>query len=365
MLSYLCGLEHANKDFTESDSYGKNTFTTAFPVALSCYVDSKGLEQNYIRACVRPSGHPDTEHVMAPLDELIGIDPSYAYYGFEDSFEGYDAYAVNQANRSDIVVKDFRNGSEVSALEVKLVAVPTSGTANKPRNEQLCELVVRPPSIEQLCFSVAASYGQARRQEIGNIIVDALGNPIDYDWSNEDFMLKRREAVLDAAFELIRCGIDEQKPFVLMGEWRTVGQEPELDDDCFDCFYWSNLAFLQLFTNVMENSIERGVRTIGRPDRALIWFIKSMFDYSAQGRVTFERTHSLITYGGQTDKAGSFTSNNIRRFVLSDNFVYPRIKKDERKSIIDDKGAAMLKPERRLDAVLISEGMKELLRRFE
>lgn len=364
MSSYLCGLEHSNKDFSEADSYGKNTFTTAFPVALSCYIDKKGLPQNYILACLSSTGKPGITQALRPLHELIGIDPALAYFGFEDSFEGYNSYAVNQANRSDIVVKNYQTGDEVSALEVKLVAVPTSGTASKPRGEQLCELVVRPPSIEQLCFSVAASFGQARRQEIGDIIVNALEDPIDYDWSNERFMLGRRQAVLDAAHEIIRRGIDSQQAFALMGEWRTLGQEPELDDDCFDCFYWSNLAFLQLFTRVMESAIERNTQSIGRPDRALIWFVKSMFDYSAQGRVTFERTHSLITYGGQTDKAGSFTNNNIRPFVVSDNFVCPRIKKDERQEIISDQGAAMLKPERRLDAVLISEGMKELLRKF-
>ena len=126
----------------------------------------------------------------------------------------------------------------MSAFEVKLVAVPTSGTARMPRDEQCCELVVRPPSIEQLCFSFAASFGPLRRQEVGEVIVAELGSPIDYEWSNEDFMKRHRSNVLAASNELIRRCIPKQKPLVLIGEWRTQGQEPVLDNECYDVFFF-------------------------------------------------------------------------------------------------------------------------------
>ena len=244
---------------------------------------------------------------------------------------------------------------------MKLVAVPTSGTARMPRDEQCCELVVRPPSIEQLCFSFAASFGPLRRQEVGEVIVAELGSPIDYEWSNEDFMKRHRSNVLAASNELIRRCIPKQKPLVLIGEWRTQGQEPVLDNECYDVFFFSNAAFLQLFTSAMKREIATSTSSIGRPARALIWFIKSMFDYSAQGRVTFERTHSLVTFGGQTDKAGSFTSGGIRPFIKSKHFIHPRISVNETNEILLPEGAALLKPERRLDAVLIHRSMEELL----
>lgn len=352
-MSYMYGLDHSNKDFEKADSFGKNTFTTAFPIALANYIDEeKRLPMNYIVVEIDGDGRPKTLQKLESLAKLIGIDPRSAYYAFEDSFSGYDAYAVDRANRSDIVIKDYNTGKEVSAFEVKLVVVPTSGTASKSREEQLCELVVRPPSIEQLCFSVAASFGRAERITISDIIVEALGNPIDYEWDNEAYMLAHRQQILDAADELTRQGIDRQAPFVLMGEWRTVGQEAEFDPAGFDVFFWSNLAFLQLFSNVMRNAIVRHTGYIGRPERALIWFVKSMFDYAAQGSVMFNRTHSLITFGGQTDKAGSFTNDNIAKFVLSDNFIYPRVPAEDHGRIISAKGVRFLRPERRLDAVL-------------
>lgn len=351
-MSYMYGLEHSNKDFEQAASFGKNTFTTAFPVALMNYMHSeKHLLMNYIVAEMA-GRQPMTKQVLAPLPELIGIDPKDAFYSFEDSFAGYDQYAVTEANRSDIVIKNRRSGNEVSAFEVKLVVVPTSGTANRPREEQLCELVVRPPSIEQLCFSVAASYGKSERLTISDIIVKHLGNPIDYDWNNEAYMLRRRQKVLNTACELTAAAIDKQKPFAIMGEWRTNGQEAEFDSEGFDMFFWSNLGFLQLFINIMRNAIARGTTVIGRPERALIWFVKSMFDYAAQGTVKFERTHSLITFGGQTDKAGSFTNENIGKFVLCHNFVHPRVPADEHSNIITREGITYLRPERRLDAVL-------------
>ena len=361
-MTYLYGLEHSNKDFKNKSAFGKNTFTTAFPVALANYLArEKNMPMNYIMAVIDENGMPSTRQVPIPLEDIIGCDLYDAEYCFEDSFEQYNQYAVNEANRSDIVVKDRTTGAEVSAFEVKLVAVPTSSTARMPREDQCCELVVRPPSIEQLCFSFAASFGPSRRQEIGDVIVTTLGNPIDYDWPSEDYMKKHRSNVLAASNELIRRCTDTQKPLVLIGEWRTQGQEPELDDECYDAFFFSNAAFLQLFTSAMAREIAADASSIGRPARALIWFVKSMFDYSAQGRVTFERTHSLVTFGGQTDKAGSFTSSGIRPFIKSNSFVHPRIAANETNEILLPEGAALLKPERRLDAVLIHRSMEDLL----
>lgn len=158
-MTYLYGLEHSNKDFKNKSAFGKNTFTTAFPVALANYLArEKNMPMNYIMAVIDENGMPSTRQVPIPLEDIIGCDLYDAEYCFEDSFEQYNQYAVNEANRSDIVVKDRTTGAEVSAFEVKLVAVPTSSTARMPREDQCCELVVRPPSIEQLCFSFAASF---------------------------------------------------------------------------------------------------------------------------------------------------------------------------------------------------------------
>ena len=39
---------NSNKDFYNSDSWGKNQFNCAFPVALSCYAHSEKIEMIYL-----------------------------------------------------------------------------------------------------------------------------------------------------------------------------------------------------------------------------------------------------------------------------------------------------------------------------
>ncbi len=350
--TFLYGLEHASHDFTREHSFGKNIFTNAFPVSLAMYMSQElRLEPNYIRATLA-DGMPNIEHLTIPLSKIIGMPVEDAYWAFEDSFEGYAALATGTANRSDLVVRSRITNAETRAFEVKLVAAPTSGTASKEREQQSCEIVVRPPTIEQMCFSIAASYGKARRHDIGDLIADRLVHPMDFEWSNERYMIDKLPQVVEAAEDIIREGIDLQTPFVMNALWRTVGKSTVFDDECFDVFFWSDMAFLQLFTQATRRAIGAESAEIGRPARSVVWLVKSLFDYSAQGKVTFERTHSDITYGGQTDKAGAFSGNSVMSLIGCQNFYHPRVHKDEYKKIISPEGIELLSPERRLDGFI-------------
>lgn len=350
--SFLYGLGNSNHDFTAERSFGKNIFTNAFPVALAAYIDGKGLGQNYVSAAVGADGSVGVKHGVAPLSDLIGVEAGDAFWAFEDSFSGYNSLSTGTANRSDLVVKDLSTGRELSAFEVKLVAAPTSGTANRLREQQSCEIVVRPPTIEQMCFSVASSYGLGRRHDIGDMIASKLGNPMDYQWSNEAYMLERLPLVVAAAEEIIREGIGAQTPFVLNALWRTQGKSTVFDPECFDVFFWSDLAFLQLFTRAAHRAIATGKTCIGRPERSVVWFVKSLFDYAVQSAVTFEKTHGQITYGGQTDKAGAFSGSAVMDLLRCNHFDHPRIAAEEYESIISPEGIALLSPERRLDGFI-------------
>ena len=94
-MTYLYGLTHSNKDFESGDAFGKNTFTTAFPIALANYLAcEKNLPMNYIVADLGEGDAPTTKHKLTPLKDIIGCDPYDAEYHFEDSFEQYSQYAV-------------------------------------------------------------------------------------------------------------------------------------------------------------------------------------------------------------------------------------------------------------------------------
>lgn len=353
--TYMYGLQDSNHDFTKERSFGKNIFTNAFPVALAIYMDQElGLAPNYIFAN-SVNDEPAVLHTTKPLEEIIGTAPTHAFWSFEDSFSGYDYYATGTANRSDLVVKSKTTGKELSAFEVKLVAAPTSGTAKRAREQQSCEIVVRPPTIEQMCFSIASSYGARRRYEIGDVIAETLQHPMDYQWGNEMYMIEKLPLVIEAADKIILNGLEVQTPFVLNALWRTNGKNAVFDRECFDVFFWSDLAFMQLFTRAAKRAVLGDSTEIGRPARSVIWLVKSLFDYAAQGKVTFDITHSLITYGGQSDKAGAFSGNSVLEIIGCDNFVHPRVADDVYTKIISKEGIEMLSPERRLDGFIKSD----------
>ena len=97
--TYLYGLEHASYDFTTEEAFGKNIFTNAFPVALCNYMAIEhGYDFTVISAYVRNS-KPATKHNRMKLSEIMRVAPENAYWAFEDSFAGYNAFATNAANR--------------------------------------------------------------------------------------------------------------------------------------------------------------------------------------------------------------------------------------------------------------------------
>lgn len=353
--SYLYGLEHATHNFSEERSFGKNIFTNALPISLAMYLsDEMELEPGWVKA-INSDNRLGIEHQTKPLSEIIGVAPEDAYWCFEEGFDGYNRYATGQVNNSDIVVKNRHTGKETSAFEVKLTVVPTSNTAHKAREEQSCEIVIRPPSIEQLCFSIAAGYGPNRRHDIGDIIAKHLRFPMDYEWTNESYMLDRLQFIVEAAEDIALSNIDNQRPFMLDAIWRTIGKSPALDEEAFDVFFWSDLAFLQFFTKSTKTQIKNHEGRIGRPARSTIWLIKALWDYATQGKVTFERAHSAITFGGQTDKAGAFTGAVSLEMVKCPRFVHPRIGREKYLDIVKPEGIRFLSPERRLDGVLVSQ----------
>jgi len=362
METFLYGLESSNHDFTQPKSFGKNIFTNAFPLSLAQYLaKERKLKIPLIEAFRTEDNKLDTRHVLVDWSDIIGTDPDRAYFEFEQVYSGYAGYTDTPANKSDVVISD-KNSTEkghLRPLEIKLVVVPTSSTANKSLEEQSCEIVVRPPTIQQLAFSIAHSYGEEQRVKLQNIISKALKNPSYYPWNDQTLMIKNMPSTLNAAEMISTEGIEIQTPIVLTAIWRTQGQKPFLEENAFDVFVWTDMAFLQLFIGTTRSEFytpsgtakTKLTKNISRPSRALVWLVKSLWDYSAQNTFNFEDIHSKITYGVQSDKAASFTSNAFER-LKSEEFFKPRVRRDELKNILKPEGARYLNPERRLDAVI-------------
>lgn len=369
---FLYGLDHASHDFSEASSLGKNIFTNAFPLSLAQYLATKRkLPIPMIKATLDSADRLSTEHVMTAWSEIIGTEPDRASFEFEGVYSGYSNYTHTNANKSDAVVIERGTGKHLRPLEIKLVVVPTSSTAKRDRKDQSCEIVVRPPTVEQLAFSIAHSYGQARRMELMELIVSELGQPNDYKWADERFMIGALPHILRAAENIVRGGLDVQTPLVLTAIWRSEGQKPVLDEHAFDVFVWTDLAFLQLFIDQLRREYykadgspkTKAPKQISRPSRALIWLVRSLFDYTVQNTLNFGSVHSQITYGAQSDKAGSFSGTASLKHLASPEFFKPRVTRTELSEVLSPSSTQHLLPERRLDAAIAIQHLAEELSR--
>ena len=343
---FLFGLGNASHDFSDTASLGKNIFTNAFPIAVAQYLSiERNLPIPLIKA--RYEGNSiSTYQEMVSWEHIIGTNPRSATFLFEEVYNGFKIYTDKLPNKSDIVVSD-ESGQHRRPFEVKLVVVPNSNTASRPHEEQSCEIVVRPPTIEQLAFSIANSYGSSRRALLLDIISDALRTPMDYQWANESWMRNKIPRVAEAANEIGIRGIELQTPFVINAIWRTQGQRPILHTNAFDVFVWTDMAFLQLFTD--NSSSTSKSRKITRAERSLVWLISALFDYAAQRTLNFSKHHSNITYGAQTDKAASYAGDTPLKHLKSNEFFHPRVSKLELEKIMTRDALEYLMPERRLD----------------
>lgn len=354
------GLEYSNR--RDLDDYmTKNNFTTEAPLIFALYMDGKMRRGPvYIQACQDdsvPSGI-STYQQEVPLSQIIGVEPKNAYYAFETSFDGYDKYAIKEANRSDLVVINRFTKEHVSAFEIKLCVIPNSGTATRPHDEQSCEIVVRPPSIEQLAFSIADTYSDGGRQELQELIVNELGGNVQgYKWDDQEFMYNHLDNIRSAVSAISKAKLGQQRPFAMTGIWRTKGQSGEFENNAFDTFVWSNFAFLQLLgyqdTGVGRAKDLHRKNEITRPERSMIWLIKALLDYTLQRKVDFDKTHREITFHAQTDKAGAFSGDAPYHFMKGDRFVKPLITTSSIVEMITDDCISKMKPERRLDATLL------------
>lgn len=360
-MTYLYGLEHASKNFTTQKSFGKNTFTNAFPLSLTQYMAiEKGLDIPVIRAVMGADGHTATEHVKTGWADIIHTDPRNAYFDFETGFEPYEELTTaDKPNPSDVVIRDNTTREPLHSLELKLVVVPTSSTAHQPREKQVCEIVFRPATVEQVAFSIAYGYTSTRRYEMQKIIRENLGLPNEYEWNSPAYMIKRIPAVVRAAEAIAEAGLALQRPLIMVAIWRSQGQNPLLDEHAFDTFVWTDLAFLQLFIQAVRNRYlgtdseltASAPKDITRPARALIWLIRSLWDYTTQFTLDFPQVEKDTSYGRQTDKAGAFTTD-ARDLMMSEEFLYPRVTADEIDNILHRNARGFLLPERRLDAAL-------------
>lgn len=343
----LFGLTSTNHDLSKPTAWGKNIFTNTVPVSLAqfCAMELR-LPVVELTATTNVTGQPRVVQELREWGQIIGCTPAEACFAFEIPFDGFRPYAVRDPEKSDVVVHTT-NGTHTRALEIKLTVVPDNQTHKRDHDSQGPEIVTRPPTIEQLGYTLCESFGPKGREHIASIIQSHIATPQQFKWQDHDYVKQRINLIEKVIADIILSPHAKQVPLVLNVIWRTLGTKPVLEENCFEVFVWSNLAFLTAFFDSSRSS--RSDR-LTRQQRSLVWIVKLMHDYSVQGVMDRRDTFEAITFGRQTDKAGAFGGAVTAPYLSGTYLSQPRIPASALSEIIGGQGAMFLAPERRLDA---------------
>lgn len=342
MASGLFGIEHTNR--SDSHHWSKNCFNSSFPAALANYMFSKGKSAVYARlACVNGELKVVCDEItICELYRCGTLTPNELYFSFESKYEPYQAFAFDNIDGIDLVIKDTA-GNFLAPVEVKLTVLPTSATARKPVEEWGSELVVRTATTSYCAFSIwdEVKNNSHHVREIFEDTCADIGS-----WTN-DFEMSHKTANLKTVIDTFELEfLDKQRPLVMQPFWKTEGQSPILCDDAFDIVVWSNLAFSRLFLETANEA------TMSRPMRASARMARCLWELSKSGKIRVEDIYRQMAFGQQTDKEVSVPGDRWRRYITSDRVVHPAIPKTAISEIIAPGYIENLRPERRFDQTL-------------
>ena len=241
----LFGIQYANRDFTQSETWGKNQFNSSFPVGLANYLNYKNLKNNYLIL----DKDLKVQHQKISTSELFGIDATSddIFYSFESPYTPYQQFVIGHLPRVDLVTQLRSTGQCLRPIEVKLTALPDNSTCLLGEEYYGCEIVIRPDTIVYLACSIVANFKHdlpKLKKLIGNTF-DNIG-----DWSDGVEIWTYISSMIAAIDQVILSVVDKQEPLVMQPIWKTNGKSSKLADNCLDIFVWSNFAFTQLFVDV-------------------------------------------------------------------------------------------------------------------
>lgn len=211
--------------------------------------------------------------------------------------------------------------------------------------------MTRPDTIVYLALSIVDKF-QLSKQEIFNYL-HPICSQID-DWSSIRSVLPLIPLLVDCLARLLLSNIELQQPLVLQPIWKTIGKTSKLSENCLDIFVWSNFAFTRLFFDVTKSFTQSEIETIQRPMRSVVWLAKMLYEFAQTGKINHKLIIDNLTYNNRNDKAFALSGSNTRQYMKCVELIKPRITKAEIKNIILGGGQDFLSPERRFDAIILS-----------
>jgi hypothetical protein len=340
---------NCNKNFLKEESWGKNQFNNAFPVALACFMESEGINPTYLKLIANRSISQGT----IPFNEVFGLNAlsENIFFSFEDNFPLYRPMVVNHLPRIDLVTINIadRQNRPLKGLEIKLTALPDHTTCELTESEYGSEIVVRPDTIVYLALSIARIF-QDEREQLNELFESLFEQYQNLNWEEFSEIRPIAKELAEFVDNILISHNDLQSPFMMQPIWKTVGKSLQLHENCFDIFVWSDFAFTRLFINHF-NEERQG---IDRKLRTLIWLIKMIYDYSENNRIDHRSIIDRFTYDTKNDKAFAIGGRLTNQYLKGTTLQRPRIRRDQIRNIILGGGEKFLSPERRLDAAILT-----------
>ena len=197
----LFGLTNSNRDFSLKDSWGKNQFNSSFPAALCCYLDSEGLEANYL--CITNKSFSTSE---LAISDVFAISPLNSYFAFESIYTPFQKYVIGSLPRTDLVIQS--DGQCLAGLEIKLTALPDNNTCELDEDKYGSEIVVRPDTIGYLACSIA--------QNLGDHLSQVLSSNISInDWTEPQQVLPHIDVFVQTLQDIAIKLENKQSPFLI------------------------------------------------------------------------------------------------------------------------------------------------------
>lgn len=337
----LYGITNSNRK--SADFWGKNQFNSSFPAALACWMRQEKINPVYV--------HTSNGTVVATDDEISFDDVFNSTapnenlrFDFESKYLGYQGYFHDSLEAIDLVVSAGNNVCR--ALEVKLTVLPDQTTHKKAQGQWGCELVVRPVSVIYAALSIYHSLAEKKVEALALIEKTALDIG---DWTNISEILSNRDQILGTLEKFLDTFSDYQQPLILQPVWKTKGKLPQLSDQAFDIFVWSNMALCKLFLNQAKAS--KPSKKVSRHLRASARLLRCLHDLFTSGKMRRSEI-TRMALGNQTDKEFSASGLVTNPYMRHARLERPKVHKSVLSEIILNGGEKMLSPERRFDATI-------------
>lgn len=341
----LFGVNKSNRDFSDPYFWGKNQFNSSFPVALACYMRSKGISLNYITF----RDDLTTSVGQLPVDKLFGsaLQNEELFFSFESRFENFRNFVHDEIPPIDLVICENERNNQKQPIEIKLTTIPDNTTESLSEDLYGAELVIRSATTRYMALSMVASVQDNLRQ-VREIFEPSMR--IIRAWDSKAEMIVAAPQIMQALNQFLNTFKDLEKPLLMQPIWKTKGKTPVLADNCLDIFVWSDFALTHLFLDSARNGLNKP--DISRQLRAALRLSRFLYQASLGARVHQAPIYDGMTYDNQNDKEFAISGTKSRPLMACDRLTKPIVTRDEIKKIVLGGGQKYLSPERRFDAIL-------------